>query len=123
MSLNHRLKLLIKSKNISQSELARKLEVTRGSVNQWLSGKLAPGHKPLMKIFELYPDLSADWLLRGEGQIYFENKNSDSDNTFLKKQLKDQAEMMELYKKLLAEKDARIELLESMILGSDKKDK
>ena len=115
MSLNHRIKLLIKSKNISQSELARKLDVTRGSVNQWLSGKQVPGHKPLMKMFELFPDISADWLLLGRGEMSIADKFSGSDNSFLKKQLMDQAEKMGLYEKLLNEKDARIKLLENII--------
>jgi transcriptional regulator with XRE-family HTH domain len=120
MSLDHRIKLLIKSKNISQSELARKLDVTRGSVNQWLSGKQVPGHKPLMKIFELFPDVSSDWLLLGRGEMSIENKFSGSDNSFLKKQLMDQAEMMGLYKQLLSEKDARIKLLESIVNSTAK---
>lgn len=120
MSLDQRIRLLIKSKKMSQSEFARLLDVTRGSVNQWLSGKLVPGHKPLMRMFELFPDLSADWLLLGKGEMSFENKYSDSDNTFLKKQLLDQAEMMGLYKKLIEEKDARIELLETLINSSTK---
>ena len=115
MSLDHRIKLLIKSKNISQSELARMLDVTRGSVNQWLSGKQVPGHKPFMKMFELFPDISADWLMLGRGEMSIENKSSGSDNSFFKKQLLDQAEMMTLYKKLLDEKDARIKLLETIV--------
>jgi transcriptional regulator with XRE-family HTH domain len=120
MSLDHRIKLLIKSKNISQSELARKLDVTRGSVNQWLSGKQVPGHKPLMKMFELFPDVSSDWLLLGRGEMSNENKFSGSDNSFLKKQLMDQAEMIGLYKQLLSEKDARIKLLESIVNSTAK---
>ena len=115
MSLDHRIKLLIKSQNTSQSELARKLDVTRGSVNLWLSGKQVPGHKQLMKIFELFPDVSADWLLLGRGEMSIENKLSGSDNSFLKKQLMDQADKMGLYEKLLNEKDARIKLLENII--------
>ena len=120
MTLNHRIKLLIKSKNISQAELARKLDVTRGSVNQWLSGKQVPGHKPLMKIFELFPDISSDWLLLGKGDMLFENKLSALDNSFSDKQLMDQAEVTGLYKKLLEEKDARIKLLESIINSTTK---
>ena len=94
MSLAHRLKLLIKSKEITQSQFARVIGITRGSVNQWLSGKLVPGHKPLMKIFEIYPDISADWLLLGKGGMLVGDRSSDPDNEFLKKQLSDQAEMM-----------------------------
>jgi len=120
MSLSHRLKLLIKSKNISQSEFARMLDVTRGSVNQWLAGKLVPGHKPMMKIYEVFPEISADWLLLGKGEMSIENKFSGSDNSFLKKQLMDQAEMMGLYKQLLSEKDARIKLLESIVNSTAK---
>jgi transcriptional regulator with XRE-family HTH domain len=115
MSLSQRIKLLINSKKISQSEFARELDVTRGSVNQWLSGKLVPGHKPLMKIFEIFPDISADWLLLGKGKMTFEENFGDKDNTYLKKQLEDQAEKIGLYRKLLEEKDARIQMMDSMI--------
>ncbi len=115
MSLSHRLKLLIKSKKISQSEFARMLDVTRGSVNQWLAGKLMPGHNPTMKIFEVFPDISADWLLLGRGEMSYGNNTAESDNTFLKKQLDDLSEMMELYKKLIEEKDARIRLLDALV--------
>ena len=69
----------------------------------------------MMKIYEVFPEISADWLLLGKGEMSIENKTSDSDNTFLKKQLLDQAEMMGLYKKLPEEKDARIKLLETLI--------
>ena len=120
MSLSQRIKLLIKSKNISQADFARKLNVTRGSVNQWLSGKLVPGHKPTMKMFEVFPDISADWLLLGRGEMLVEENIPGSDNTYLKKQLKDQAEMIGLYKKLLEEKDARIDLLQSAIVSQQK---
>jgi hypothetical protein len=73
-----------------------------------------------MKIFELFPDVSSDWLLLGRGEMSIENKFSGSDNSFLKKQLMDQAEMMGLYKQLLSEKDARIKLLESIVNSTAK---
>ncbi len=115
MSLPHRLKLLISSKKLSQAEFARMLDVTRGSVNQWLSGKLVPGHNPTMKIFEVFPDISADWLLLGRGEMSYGNISTDSDNTFLRKQLNDQSELVELYKKLIEEKDARLRLLDTLV--------
>jgi transcriptional regulator with XRE-family HTH domain len=121
MSLDHRIRLLIKSKNISQSELARKLDVTRGSVNLWLSGKQVPGQKQLMKLFELFPDISADWLLLGRGEMSYDNKHSGIDSRFLEKQLIDQGEKMGLYEKLLQEKDERIVLLENIISLTSKK--
>ncbi|MEZ5149123.1 MAG: hypothetical protein R2759_19145, partial [Bacteroidales bacterium] len=71
--------------------------------------------KQLMKIFELFPDVSADWLLLGRGEMSIENKLSGSDNSFYKKQLIDQADKMGLYEKLLNEKDARIKLLENIV--------
>ncbi len=118
--MNHRLKLLIKSKRTTQSEFARMLDVTRASVNQWLSGKLVPGHKPMMKIFEIYPDVSADWLLLGRGDINYGNNTDASDNTFLKRQLTEQNEVIKLLRQLIDEKDARLKLLENILTDRKK---
>lgn len=123
MSLSHRLKLLINSKKISQAEFARMLDVTRGSVNQWLAGKLVPGHNPTMKIFEVFPDISADWLLLGRGEMAYDSNGSETGKAYLKQQVKDQSEIIKLYKQLNEEKDARLILLQKLTKESKTKKK
>ena len=119
MSLPHRLRLLITEKKISQSEFARMLDVTRGSVNQWLAGKLEPGQKPLMRLFELFPEISADWLLLGRGEMTRTGK-PDPGIEFLQRQISDAHDKMDMYKKLIDEKDARIRLMERLLEKEEK---
>jgi len=44
---------ILKSRGIKQSWLAKKLGVTRESVNHWVKGKNQPGTKNLKKIAEI----------------------------------------------------------------------
>ncbi|HPE58328.1 MAG TPA: helix-turn-helix transcriptional regulator [Bacteroidales bacterium] len=114
MTFAQRLRLLIKSKNISQAELARKLQVTRGGVNFWLTDRQKPGFKQLMMLFEIFPEISADWLLLGRGKMDVALNNSLDETAFLRKQLIEQAETIKLYKSLIEEKDKRLDLLEKL---------
>lgn len=114
MTFAQRLRLLIKSKNVSQAELARKLQVTRGGVNFWLTDRQKPGFKQLMMLFEIFPEISADWLLLGRGKMDVVLNNSIDETAFLRKQLIEQAETIKLYKSLIEEKDKRLDLLEKL---------
>ena len=110
MSLGQRIKLLIKTKDISQVEFSRQVGVTRATVNQWIIGRIVPGHKPLIKIFELFPDISADWLLLGRGEMYYIDRQAGNTD-----HQKSQQELMEMYKRLSDEKDERIKILENIV--------
>ena len=59
-----------KDLGLTQTEVSNIIGVARGTVQSWESGSSAIGSRPLMKIFENWPDLSADWLLKGEGEMY-----------------------------------------------------
>jgi len=61
-------------------EISDLLDFTRGAVNQWLSGRLIPGHKLVTNLFEIYPELSADYLLLGGGEMIYEDKISNKTN-------------------------------------------
>lgn len=66
-----RLQELIDALNISVLEFARQLGEHRGEkVYHILHGRLKPRYDTIEKILLAYPQLNADWLLRGDGLMF-----------------------------------------------------
>ncbi len=66
-----RLQELIDALNISVLEFARQLGERRGEkVYHILHGRLKPRYDTIEKILIAYPQLNADWLLRGDGLMF-----------------------------------------------------
>ncbi|MGV3557773.1 helix-turn-helix domain-containing protein [Larkinella arboricola] len=71
MPIGDRLQQLIDALDISVREFARQLGEKRGEkVYHILHGRLKPRYETLEKILQTYPDVNADWLLRGEGLMF-----------------------------------------------------
>lgn len=68
--MNKRLQQFLNAENISQSEFADKIKVARASVSHVLSGRNKPGWDFINSMLENYPNLSAEWLLTGNGRMY-----------------------------------------------------
>jgi len=69
MEIKDRLKLIIKDKGISQTELSKLLEFSEGGISKYFSGKENPGRKFLTLLQEKL-NVSSDWLLTGKGSKY-----------------------------------------------------
>ncbi len=63
-----RIRLLREMQGLSQSDVARKLDVTRSSVNAWESGLSIPTTKYVVALARLF-HVSADYLLGMEPQL------------------------------------------------------
>ncbi|GAB3690493.1 hypothetical protein GCM10027592_07800 [Spirosoma flavus] len=71
MTIQLRLQELIDALDISVLEFARKLGERRGEkVYHILHGRLKPSYDTIEKILLAYPQVNADWLLRGEGLMF-----------------------------------------------------
>ena len=71
MTIHLRLQQLIDTLNISVLEFSRQLGENRGEkVYHILHGRLKPRYDTLEKILAAYPQVNADWLLRGEGLMF-----------------------------------------------------
>ncbi len=71
MTIEARLQALIDALNISVLEFARQLGERRGEkVYHILHGRLKPRYDTIQKILTIYPQVNADWLLRGEGLMF-----------------------------------------------------
>jgi transcriptional regulator with XRE-family HTH domain len=64
-----RIQLILKTKNISPSQFADQIQVQRSGVSHILSGRNNPSLDFIVKILKTYPEIDADWLLFGKGQM------------------------------------------------------
>jgi transcriptional regulator with XRE-family HTH domain len=65
----NRIQLILKTKNISPSQFADQIQVQRSGVSHILSGRNNPSLDFILKILRTYPEIDADWLLFGKGQM------------------------------------------------------
>jgi transcriptional regulator with XRE-family HTH domain len=64
-----RINELLKIKHLTTNQLARTLGISPSSVYGYLSGESKPPMYFIVLFLESFPDVSAEWLLRGEGEM------------------------------------------------------
>ncbi len=64
-----RIQLILKTKNLSPSQFADEIKVQRSGVSHILSGRNNPSLDFITKVLKTYPEIDADWLLFGKGQM------------------------------------------------------
>lgn len=70
IKVENRIKALLKAKNINASKLADEIGIQRSSMSHVLNGRNKPSLDFIQKILETYPDINAEWLIRGTGPIF-----------------------------------------------------
>lgn len=79
-AVRDRLKLLLKTKRMTQTEFAEKIGVCTTYVAALRRG-LSPAK--LQRVQKLFPDLNRDWLLFGIGDMLVETEDTAIDNSYL----------------------------------------
>lgn len=78
-SINERLSKFLLYKNLSQTECAKLLGVSRQNVNAWTMPGGSFGLKPVMSILEYFPELDARWFITGVGSMISEQSDTSVD--------------------------------------------
>jgi transcriptional regulator with XRE-family HTH domain len=73
--MKERILALLKEKQISATKLAEIIDVQRSSISHILSGRNKPSFDFIEKILIAYPDLNAQWLITGIGEMYTHQKS------------------------------------------------
>ncbi|MEA2107475.1 MAG: helix-turn-helix transcriptional regulator, partial [Bacteroidota bacterium] len=73
--MKDRILTLLKDKQISATKLADMIDVQRSSISHILSGRNKPSFDFIEKILIAYPDLNAQWLITGKGEMYTHQKS------------------------------------------------
>lgn len=71
-----RIQTLLRKKRISANELAKTIGVSSTNVYGYLNGSSKAPMSFVVSVLESFPDLSAEWLLRGEGEMLLPPKKS-----------------------------------------------
>lgn len=67
--LKDRIAHILRSKNLTATQLADDLQVQRSGISHLLSGRNKPSLDFIMKLKETYPEYNLDWLVLGTGPI------------------------------------------------------
>lgn len=74
--ITQRVREFLSYNSISINSLAKQINVAQATLNPQLRGDRTLAANIVVKILEAFPDISAEWLLRGEGEMYKSNSGS-----------------------------------------------
>ncbi len=101
--MKEKIRLIMSVKNLSPADLADALQVQRSGISHILSGRNNPSLDFMKKVAEVFPDLSADWLLRGKGPMLNNRVESAKDAYKPNEREKSPLDLFSSDEKLLAE--------------------
>lgn len=73
---------ILRRENLTSSQFADRIGVQRSSVSHVISGRNKPGFDFINKILLAFPDINANWLITGDGEMYGERRTQDTSLTF-----------------------------------------
>lgn len=77
-TIYQRVKLVLEDKSISVNALSKQISVAQATLNPQLRGDRTLAANIVAKILDAFPDVSAEWLMRGVGTMY---SNQDADDS------------------------------------------
>ena len=77
-TIYQRVKLVLEDKSISVNALSKQINVAQATLNPQLRGDRTLAANIVAKILDAFPDVSAEWLMRGVGTMYI---NQDADDS------------------------------------------
>lgn len=95
-----RIKAIKQRFNDSSECMAAKLGVSRGVLDSYTSGRRSPNYSLLVQLLSAYPEVSAEWLMRGTGEMMLSDNNTEE------------------LKKVIIERDAYRNLVETAMRDS-----
>lgn len=79
-----RIKEVLRVKNVSMIQVSDACGIKQNTFSRQLSGENALSASTLISILGYFNDISAEWLLRGEGEMFKSKANSIEDETIQK---------------------------------------
>lgn len=77
-TIYQRVKCVLEDKSISVNALSKQINVAQATLNPQLRGDRTLAANIVEKILEAFPDVSAEWLMRGVGTMYHKDGIDDS---------------------------------------------
>lgn len=70
VSIYQRIMLILDDKQVSVNALSKLVEMSQTTLNTQLKGERALSANVVAKVLSVFPDVSAEWLMRGVGTMY-----------------------------------------------------
>ena len=78
VSIFQRIKLILEDKQVSVNALSKLVGMSQTTLNTQLKGERTLAANVVAKVLIAYPDVSAEWLMRGVGTMYHKDGVDDS---------------------------------------------
>ena len=77
VTIYQRIMLILEDKQVSVNALSKLVDMSQTTLNTQLKGERALSASVVSKVLVAFPDVSAEWLMRGVGNMYI---NQDADD-------------------------------------------
>ena len=78
--MNTRIRQIIEYYGYTTRSFEQKISVSDGTIRKFLGGKISLKTDTILKITAIFPQISLDWLLLGEGDMLRKNVQNTSEN-------------------------------------------
>lgn len=78
ITIYQRIMLILEDKQVSVNALSKLVDMSQTTLNTQLKGERALSANVVAKVLVAYPDVSAEWLMRGIGTMYHKEGADDS---------------------------------------------
>lgn len=78
VTIYQRIMLILEDKQVSVNALSKLVDMSQTTLNTQLKGERALSANVVAKVLVAYPDVSAEWLMRGIGTMYHKDGVDDS---------------------------------------------
>ena len=106
-----RVKQVIDANGISITKLSIELNIPQTTLNRQVSGVSTLSSAVVESILAYFPNLSAEWLLRGKGEMYLQTQDSKEENS---------SDEVEILKDEILRLQGEVRALERIINGEKK---
>lgn len=72
-TIYQRIMLVLEDKQVTVNALSKTIEMAQTTLNTQLKGERALSANVVGKVLEAFPDVSAEWIMRGKGSMYNED--------------------------------------------------
>jgi transcriptional regulator with XRE-family HTH domain len=72
--MNERILKILENEGLTAAKFADRIGVQRSSISHIISGRNKPSFDFIAKTIESFPEINAEWLINGKGNIYKEDK-------------------------------------------------
>ena len=79
VTIYQRIMLILEDKQVSVNALSKLVDMSQTTLNTQLKGERALSANVVSKVLVAFPDVSAEWLMRGVGTMY---SNHDADDSY-----------------------------------------